>query len=240
MSTLVFQATLGGQVNLNGPNVATTYDIAVPATTGTMITSGDTGTVTSGMLANSLSLVTPNLGTPSAGTMTNVTGLPLGTAVTGTLPVGNGGTGITSLVVGYIPYGNGTSAFGSSTNLFYDSANVRLGVGTNAPAVTAALVGTDAMLIPKGTTAQRPAGTSGFVRYNSTTTKFEGYGASSWGALGGGATGGGADQIFFENGQTVTVDYSVTSGNNAGTFGPVTVATGITVTVPSGSTWSIV
>jgi hypothetical protein len=78
------------------------------------------------------------------------------------------------------------------------------------------------------------------VRYNSTTTKFEGYGASAWGALGGGATGGGADQIFIENGQTVTVDYSITSGNNAGTFGPVTVATGITVTVPTGSTWSIV
>ena len=240
MSTLVFQATLGGQVNLNGPNVATTFDIAVPATTGTMVTTGDTGTVSSTMLANSLSLVTPALGTPASGVMTNVTGLPLGTGVTGTLPVGNGGTGITSLTAGYIPYGNGTSAFGNSVNLFYDNVNVRFGVGTNSPAVTAALVGTDAMLIPKGTTAQRPSGASGYVRYNSTTTKFEGYGASSWGALGGGATGGGADQIFFENGQTVSVDYTITSGNNAGTFGPVTVATGITVTVPTGSTWSIV
>lgn len=56
----------------------------------------------------------------------------------------------------------------------------------------------------------------------------------------GGATGGGTDQIFYENGQTVNTNYTITTSNNAGTFGPVTVATGVTVTVPTGSTWSIV
>ena len=47
-------------------------------------------------------------------------------------------------------------------------------------------------------------------------------------------------QIFIENGQTVNTDYTITASNNAGTFGPVTVATGVTVTVPTGSVWSIV
>ncbi len=56
----------------------------------------------------------------------------------------------------------------------------------------------------------------------------------------GGATGGGIDQIFFENGQNVTVNYTITSGKNAGTFGPVTVDSGITVTVPTGSVWTVV
>jgi hypothetical protein len=56
----------------------------------------------------------------------------------------------------------------------------------------------------------------------------------------GGATGGGVDQIFYENGQTVTTDYTISTNFNAGTFGPVSVNTGITVTVPTGSTWSIV
>ena len=56
----------------------------------------------------------------------------------------------------------------------------------------------------------------------------------------GGATGGGADQIFYENGQTVNTNYTITTGNNAGTFGPVSIASGVTVTVPSGSVWSIV
>jgi len=94
MGTLVFQAALGGQVNLNGPNTASTFNIAVPATTGTIVTTGDTGTVSSTMLANSLSLVTPALGTPASGVMTNVTGLPLTTGVTGILGTANGGTGI--------------------------------------------------------------------------------------------------------------------------------------------------
>jgi len=56
----------------------------------------------------------------------------------------------------------------------------------------------------------------------------------------GGATGGGADQIFYENGQTVNTNYTITTNNNAGTFGPVSIATGVTVTIPSGSVWSIV
>jgi hypothetical protein len=56
----------------------------------------------------------------------------------------------------------------------------------------------------------------------------------------GGATGGGADQIFYENGQIVNTNYTITTNNNAGTFGPVSVATGVTVTVPTGSVWSIV
>lgn len=49
------------------------------------------------------------------------------------LPVNQGGTGITTLTAGYIPYGNGTGAFASTSSLFWDSTNARLGVGTNAP-----------------------------------------------------------------------------------------------------------
>jgi hypothetical protein len=53
-------------------------------------------------------------------------------------------------------------------------------------------------------------------------------------------TGASSDKIFFENDLTVTTNYTITTGKNAGTFGPVTVNSSVTVTVPSGSTWSIV
>jgi hypothetical protein len=78
------------------------------------------------------------------------------------------------------------------------------------------------------------------VRYNTTLGQFQGYYASSWGSIGGGATGGGSDQVFNLNDQVVTVDYTIPSTKNASSAGPITVDTGVTVTVSTGSTWVIV
>ena len=66
---------------------------------------------------------------------------------------------------------------------------------------------------------------------------------SNWrtvGLSGGGAVGGGSDQVFYENGQTVASDYTISTGKNAMSAGPITVSTGVTVTVPDGSVWTIV
>lgn len=57
---------------------------------------------------------------------------------------------------------------------------------------------------------------------------------------GGGATGGGANQVFYENDQNVTNDYTIPGTKNAGTFGPITIDSGITVTVSSGAVWTVV
>ena len=62
----------------------------------------------------------------------------------------------------------------------------------------------------------------------------------SWGAAAAGATGGSTDKIFWENDQAVTTNYTITNNKNAGSFGPITINSGVTVTIGSGETWSII
>ena len=57
---------------------------------------------------------------------------------------------------------------------------------------------------------------------------------------GSGAKGGAGNLVFWENPVSVTVSYSISAGANAGSFGPLVIDHGVTVTVPTGSTWSIV
>jgi predicted nucleic acid-binding Zn-ribbon protein len=108
---------------------------------------------------------------------------------------------------------------------------------------TVNFTGSSGLLVHSGTTATRPGSpTPGIIRFNSGSNTFEGYTSATWGAIGGGggATGGGTNQAFYLNDTVVSVSYSIPSGKNAGTFGPVTIATGVTVEVPSGSTWTVV
>jgi hypothetical protein len=214
--------------------------------------------------------------TPSTATSGAVT-------VAGTLVVGNGGTGLTTITAGRILYGAGTSAIGNSASLFWDSANSRFGVNTATPAVTTELVGTDAMLIPKGTTGNRPTGVSGYLRFNTTTSEFEGYNGSAWASVGGAAlsndtsttsniyplsaaaTSGTASTLYtsnakflykpstgelqasemvatnglFVNATTVAASYTIASGYNAQSVGPVTIASGQSVTITSGQRWLV-
>lgn len=65
-------------------------------------------------------------------------------------------------------------------------------------------------------------------------------GQLSWATIDTGISGGGTDRVFFENDKTVTTSYSITSGKNAMSAGPITINAGLTVTVPANSSWTIV
>ena len=116
-----------------------------------------------------------------------------------------------------------------------------LGVATATSVTVSGVVGTsatDALVLPSGTTGQRGASTAGKIRYNSTTSSFEGYG-TAWGSIGGGATGGGGDQVFQENSLIVTTSYTLSTGKSAMSKGPITINAGATVQIPSGYSWLI-
>ena len=132
----------------------------------------------------------------------------------------------------------------ASTNLGLATLASPSFTGTVTSAGNISMTGTGAIDVAAGTAAERPGTPSaGMIRFNTDDTTFEGYDGSAWGAIGGasgGATGGGSDAVFYENGQNVTTDYTITSSTNAMSAGPITVDSGATVTIPSGSTWTIV
>lgn len=164
-------------------------------------------------------------------------------------------TTITGGSINAATIGNVTPAAGSFTSVSALTATILGGTINNSviggvtpaagtfTAITASLdsafTSTGALQIPVGTSAQQPTGATGKIRYNTSLSKYEGYNGSVWTNLGGGATGGGTDEVFIENKQTVTTNYSIPSGKSAMSTGPITINAGITVTVPAGSRWVI-
>ena len=94
--------------------------------------------------------------------------------------------------------------------------------------------------LPVGTTATRPTGQTGLVRFNTDRNQFEGYNNTTWSGIGDQPVGGGTNRVFFENDIAMTANYTITSGKNAMSAGPITVTPGVTLTVPAGSTYTLV
>jgi hypothetical protein len=138
---------------------------------------------------------------------------------------------------GYLKAAAAAGLYASSSSPTF-TGTVNLAALAYSGAVTTTSTGVFAL--PSGTTAQRPGSPVVGLRFNNSLGQFEGWNGTQWGAVGGGAAGGGADRVFYENDQTVTSNYTITSGKNAVSAGPVTINAGVVVTIPAGSTWRIV
>ena len=133
---------------------------------------------------------------------------------------------------------NFTDALKTSLETMEDSADVTDATNVEAAGAVMESGNTASAKIPAGTTAQRDGSPSaGFFRWNTTNSSAEIYDGSAWGLVGGGNTTG---KVMWEHSYTVAENYEITSGNNAVTAGPITINSGFSVTVPSGSSWAII
>jgi len=96
--------------------------------------------------------------------------------------------------------------------------------------------GTGAITVPSGTTAQEPGSpATGMIRFNTTLNQFEGYNGSIWGGIGGANASG----CIYVNNQTITSSYTFQSGTSGESTGPITINSGVVITIPSGSRWVV-
>jgi hypothetical protein len=134
--------------------------------------------------------------------------------------------------------GSSLTSVGTLTGLTVSGTSNLAGVSVSGDI---SMTGTGAIDVASGTAAERPGTPSaGMIRFNTDDTTFEGYNGSAWGAIGGGATGGGSDKWAIEHDNTVNSSYTITANRNVISAGPITIASGATVTVGSSSNWAIV
>lgn len=118
----------------------------------------------------------------------------------------------------FTPSGNITATNTQGAVVELDSKTVKLTSATGSAA------------LPSGTTAQRDASPQvGYIRYNTTLARFEGYSNGAWSAIGSGATGGGSDTVFFVNKRVVNNPFTIASDEGASTTGPITYNATVTV-----------
>lgn len=245
-----------------GNGNTTYYTISNPGTTEWEV---GVGTVSAGQLARSTILSSSNSGSLvnfSAGTkdvfvtypaeksvnedasnIVNITSLAAGTISATGQVTSTVSTGTAPLVIA-----STTKVSNLNVDLLDGSdwaAPPAIGSGTaNSAAFTTitatgdvTLSGTGAIKIQNGTTGQRPGTPAqGMLRYNTSLAQFEGYNGTDWGGIGG-AQAGGAIQV---NNTTASVSYTIATGTNGFSVGPITTASGVTITVASGQRWVVI
>ena len=143
--------------------------------------------------------------------------------------------------------GNVTAGANVTAANLIATSSIRTGTGANimmAPNTYIGVSATTGVRVPIGTDADRPGADTanvGMIRLNTTSGMFEGYTGNEWVEFSRqvSAVGGGQNKVFQENETTITEDYTITAGKSAMSVGPITMAAGVTVTIPAGKRWVI-
>lgn len=254
-SGTVTNLTGTASININGTVGATT------ANTGAFTTVSASGVITSTVVTG-----TAPFTVASTTQVANLNAATAGTAagLSATLVVGSGGTGTaTAPTAGSVVYGASTSAQGYTA--VGTSGQVLVSGAAGSPTWTTNIAGnaanvTGTVAIANGGTGQttaaaafnalNPMTTTGDIIYEASPTTAARLGIGSTGqvlTVAGGLPSWAAAPSsnittlgLYENSATISANYTIGTGNNAMSAGPITVNTGVTVTVPTGSTWVIV
>jgi hypothetical protein len=154
-------------------------------------------------------------------------------------------TGAANAFFGYhsgrrLTTGSGNVCLGSTdAGGWITSGNYNVCIGYEAAGASGAsglTSGSNNILIGKGATSSSQGVSNQITLGNSDITKFRIPGVGLEATDNGIST----DGVFIENAQAVTADYTITNGKNAGSFGPITINSGITVTIGAGETWTVI
>lgn len=131
----------------------------------------------------------------------------------------------------------GTTTLGNTTVSGTSTLNGNTAItGTLSATGDGTFSGTGQIKLPAGTTAERSGSpVNGMIRYNTSLSSFEGYVSGAWGGIGGAQAGG----AVMTNKSTATVSYTVASGENGLSVGPITIDSGVTITVATDQRWLI-
>jgi hypothetical protein len=190
---------------------STTRTFTLPDTSITLAGRSNTETLQNKSLESSTTFITDNSDATKKLTF-NVAGITTGTTRTVTLPDAN------------------FTAVGTTTSQTITNKDIDGGTATDTSRITtpkASLSSLNSLTRKEGTILFASDAKRLFVDNGTSLSSI------------GGATGGDSDAIFYENGQTVTANYTITTNTNAMSTGTITINSGVSVTVPSGSRWVI-
>jgi hypothetical protein len=128
-----------------------------------------------------------------------------------------------------------TSIVNSASSLTLETNSIPALSINNLQNVT--LNSSGAVTLPVGTTGQQPTPAVGMIRFNSDTGQFEGYNGLIWTGIGGASGAGGA---IVTNKKDAIISYTIDSTENGFSVGPITIASGVTITVDPDSRWVII
>jgi hypothetical protein len=218
-----------------------TYNVTATQITGAIQTASQTNVTELGTLTALTVSGNATIGNVAAtkGTFSNVAGNVITAAQPNITSLGT----LTNLAV----TGNVTAGANVTAANLVATASIRTATGANIIMAPNTYIGTSAtagVRVPVGATGDRPAaGTAnvGMIRLNTTSGMFEGYTGTEWVEFSRqvSAVGGGTNKVFQENETTITENYTITAGKSAMSVGPITMAAGVTVTIPAGKRWVI-